>query len=497
MKTVIAMGAGLALLAVIYAVGWWKGKAVCREAAGKKMKMNLAYPAGYLMALWYEKAEKCFSSRGGKKIREGLGRLLVKQDVEREYQAFQLKRFAGVWLLAAAGLTIGLICGYREVREENTPVTSLSRPEPGSLAEPYRLEAEGGSWEGRITVEGEVQARKYTREESAEGFETVYQQALALLPGENPSLEQVSRPLDFLQESPVEGIRISWRPEEWEYIGYDGEILASSVPEDGIVTGVVMTLSCGELSEEYRIPCKIVPENLSGTEKEEKELALEVKTIEAEAIYDGTVELPRAWKETEVTFYRAETSRNSLWLCLLGILAGALYFLSQDQKLKEEKKERDRQLLADYPEVLSKLAVLLGAGLTVRNAWGRIVENYTDQLALPGGIRRYVYEEMLYTYRGIRGGQPEIQAYREFGRRCGLQQYRRLMILLEQSLKKGGGALAQRLRIETEEAFSARLHQARRKGEEAKTRLMIPMFLMFILVLTLILVPAALAFSQM
>ena len=150
-------------------------------------------------------------------------------------------------------------------------------------------------------------------------------------------------------------------------------------------------------------------------------------------------------------------------------------------------------MMADYPDILSKLTVLIGAGFTVRGAWERIALNYRRQVENGTGRRRYAYEEMLYACRGMQGGQSELHAYKSFGKRCGLQPYRKLTVLLEQNLKRGGRDLSERLRSETDEAFSARLHQARRDGEKAGTKLMIPMFLMFILVLILIMVPAAMA----
>ena len=151
-------------------------------------------------------------------------------------------------------------------------------------------------------------------------------------------------------------------------------------------------------------------------------------------------------------------------------------------------------MMADYPDILSKLTVLIGAGFTVKGAWEKIALNYGRQVEAGIGKKRYAYEEMLYACRGMQGGQSELQAYKSFGKRCALQPYRKLTMLLEQNLKKGGRDLTTRLRAETDEAFSARLHQAKRDGEKAGTKLMIPMFLMFILVLILIMVPAAMAF---
>ena len=71
----------------------------------------------------------------------------------------------------------------------------------------------------------------------------------------------------------------------------------------------------------------------------------------------------------------------------------------------------------------------------------------------------------------------------------------KLAALLEQSRKNGARSLRERLRLEMADAFEQRKHQARRLGEEAGTRLLIPLFLLLAVVLVMIAVPAWLAFG--
>ena len=62
-------------------------------------------------------------------------------------------------------------------------------------------------------------------------------------------------------------------------------------------------------------------------------------------------------------------------------------------KRKQKRNGKD-QLLMDYSEVLSRLIIFLGAGMSIRTAWDRIAEDY--KMAVKEGRRgpRYVYEEM-------------------------------------------------------------------------------------------------------
>ena len=150
-------------------------------------------------------------------------------------------------------------------------------------------------------------------------------------------------------------------------------------------------------------------------------------------------------------------------------------------------------MLLDYPELLSKFTVLLQAGLAARNVWERMVMEYEGQKK-SGKKPRYAYEEMEITWNQMKNGMYESRAYGEFGRRCGLHPYMKFGALLEQNLRQGTTGLALRLKEEALSAFEERKNLARRLGEEAETRLMLPMFLMLFMVLTVIMVPAFLSF---
>ena len=150
-------------------------------------------------------------------------------------------------------------------------------------------------------------------------------------------------------------------------------------------------------------------------------------------------------------------------------------------------------MLLDHSELLSKLMVYLGAGLTIRGAWQRIAESY--QAARKAGLReeRPVYEEMLRTLLDMAGGVPEGKAYRDFGQRCRLRPYVKLCALLEQNRKNGGADLRALLSAEMEAAFEERKNAARRRGEEAGTKLLLPLFLMLLVVMVIVILPAMLS----
>ena len=60
----------------------------------------------------------------------------------------------------------------------------------------------------------------------------------------------------------------------------------------------------------------------------------------------------------------------------MGPVCALLLWLREKQGMQTEEAARRRQLLLDYPEIVSKLMVFIGAGMTIRLAWENIVSDY-------------------------------------------------------------------------------------------------------------------------
>lgn len=175
---------------------------------------------------------------------------------------------------------------------------------------------------------------------------------------------------------------------------------------------------------------------------------------------------------------------KSVQLFVLGIAAVLISLYIPQEKLKRQQKEREEQLLADYPEIINKFILLLGAGLTVKGALGRILEERK------GEKLRYVYKELRYIYCEMNNGITEAAAFEQLGNRIRMIPYMRFGALVSQNLKKGSAQLIPLLELEAAEAFSQRKENARRRGEEASTKMLMPMMIMLGIVMAIIIIPA-------
>ena len=209
---------------------------------------------------------------------------------------------------------------------------------------------------------------------------------------------------------------------------------------------------------------------------------------------DGTVMNEDVGAEGEKLIWSEKIEDNSGYLFLLICVGAGAVYLLQERRLREKVEDRNRQMLMDYPQLISKLMLYLGAGMTIRNAFQRIAAHYHKEKQ-EGGDYRYVYEEMLLACHELDGGISETSAYEHFGKRCRLPQYTKLVNILIQNLRKGSSGILDALRQEAKNAFEERKNMARKLGEEAGTKLLLPMMLMLGIVMILIIIPAYFSFS--
>jgi tight adherence protein C len=147
--------------------------------------------------------------------------------------------------------------------------------------------------------------------------------------------------------------------------------------------------------------------------------------------------------------------------------------------LKDKLDARRQEILMDLPQALSKLTLLINSGMVVRDAWKRTAITGTRQL----------YIEMQQTSLEIENGVMEIEAYRNFAERCGVKEVKKFSTLIIQNLKKGNEELAMFLNDLSDEMWEMKKNEVKQKGEKANSKLLLPVFLIFIGILILVLVP--------
>ena len=170
---------------------------------------------------------------------------------------------------------------------------------------------------------------------------------------------------------------------------------------------------------------------------------------------------------------------NDVTFAVLVLAATAAIVIYLDMEVSNAVEKKRDEILSDYPEVLSKLTLLVNAGLVIREAWTKVA--YTSDRAL--------YKEMQATSEEMKNGISELDAFYNFAQRCSVKEIRKFASILSQNIQKGGTELALNLRNMNEESWEEKKHRAKRKGETAGSKLMAPLMIMFVGILLMVIVP--------
>ena len=160
------------------------------------------------------------------------------------------------------------------------------------------------------------------------------------------------------------------------------------------------------------------------------------------------------------------------------------------KRVDNKLKERNDRLMLGYPELISRLLLLLGAGSSIKGAWERLVYDYMKKKESSRNYYDYVYEEMRYSLSELKRGISENSMYERFGRRVRLMPYMKLCSMLSQNLKRGNRYIFDQLKMSSLDAYEKKRENVKKLGEEASSKLLLPMMIQFILVLVIIMFPA-------
>lgn len=349
----------------------------------------------------------------------------------------------------------------------------------------YEFYAEGLE-EGAVDLTVTVPSRRLSPEEFHERMPEISEILLSGILGSNVSLDQIRTDLELPEELPGYGIQVAWESERPELLSSMGllnqEGLWGVDPSRGETFSLMAELSCGEEKELVTVPITVLPEEMTQGER----LAERIDGLALEDMENETVRLMEEFEGVPITYRRKGRFQNAVLLVLGGVLAACLWMKEKnDEQL--QKKRREESLTAAYPDLVSGFLVLTGAGYSIRQAWKKTVQDRKQSETLPFSE---VYQEMQVTLNQMETGTPEAFAYVWFGKRCGLRCYTRFSGILESSLRTGGSSLRSLLEPEMEEAFKIQADLARRKGEEASTKLLLPMFGMLGIVMVMVTAPA-------
>lgn len=346
--------------------------------------------------------------------------------------------------------------------------------------------------EGNVRDEIKVQVseRMYEGEEISEMFRNCIEKIETEILGENESLDHVEKNLNLMTELEDEPVEISWELDNYDVMNIYGEIQEDTTAEEGTMVNLtaVITYTQDQTKQMlYECAAMVYPEKLTKEEEFVRKVQEEIQREDEKTQVQEKLMLPKAVDGKNLQYFVKMDDRGIV-LIVMAMIIGVLIYAQEIQNQGQELQKKRQQMLLDYPEIINKLTLFLGAGMTIKRAFIKIVSDY-EAGKNTWGIR-CAYEEMKIALREMESGITEAESYERFGKRCNIQEYIRLGALLSQNMRKGTKGMTQILRLEAIQAFENRKAAAKKFGEEAGTKLLIPMFLMLAVVLVMVTVPA-------
>ncbi|MCR5822958.1 MAG: type II secretion system F family protein [Lachnospiraceae bacterium] len=304
----------------------------------------------------------------------------------------------------------------------------------------------------------------------------------------NPSFEEVYHDLYLPEELEGFPVLLSWSTSDPGKIQTNGRVLNDDL-ENAFYVTICARVLYGEEFRLYERQAILRPPILNEAERKARSLLKELSEYENETEGEKEFVLPEEIDGAKIEPVRKKKIPKALPGVFLGtvLLVGAWsnFFSS----LGEKKKARFTKAEIQCKEFLSKLSILLAAGMPLRGAWKKITEDFGEEKD-----RGMLYENMAVTCREFMNGSTENTAYERFGERMEITRYQRIAAVLSQSVTKGVAELPELLSAEIREAVADEREQIRIRGEQAGTKLLMPMMGFLTIVFAILLVPAFITF---
>ena len=171
-------------------------------------------------------------------------------------------------------------------------------------------------------------------------------------------------------------------------------------------------------------------------------------------------------------------SNDVIMVVMFLVLAVTIYYY-YGTLVDEKIKKRSEQMLSDFSNVVSKLALLTNAGMILHEAW--------EEVAYTGDTE--IYREMQLTVEQMNNGVAEVDALYQFGARSVVPEIKKFTSTIVQGISKGNSELVGMLQEQSKEVWSLKKQLVRRQGEKAASKLIIPLTIMFVGILIMVIVP--------
>lgn len=354
----------------------------------------------------------------------------------------------------------------------------IKRNEQGKGSKAVTLIASVGEEKHKYQIN--VNERRYTNEEFTAVADAIHEDIFLTALGSNESYEKITENLDFVETYEKYPFVLEWSVSNPEIVLWDGSISYEKVTDSGVAISVELTIKYNDTYVKY------VKEGFVYRKQEVygeyARIEKMIQNTDEQQSEEEYLRLPVVFGDKEIIWEEEQSQNPAVTIIILIVsVIIALYFF-YDYDLHNKTLKRQKELRYAYPELVTKLILFMGAGASVREAWKRIVREKR--------VCNSLWMQMIITYHEMEEGYSEVEAFTRFGKRCREPYYLRFSSLITQNIKRGSSKIIELLNNETQEMKEERKSNARKKGEEAGTKLLLPMVMLLFVVMIIIMAPA-------
>lgn len=383
----------------------------------------------------------------------------------------------------------------------------------GTQKTPYSIKVDVENLAKDMEFTVSVSPKKYTKEEADIAFAEKLDSLRIEILNENDSLESIESKLNFKSDL-GDGIKASYtfepkkldeEEDDFKYfvkyqrvIDGSGNVNNENFKKEEFCTGYIVIQLSTEVkgdeisykSDKVLLPVKVVSKKLSAIDAFRNEFKKEIENSDKETINENTIKLPKVVKDYKIS-YKEKKNLSFLLLPLFGVLVAILLEAKDKEDEKEKLKQKIRLLEIDFAQIISKILLYVSSGMTIRNSFIRLAEQYQkNKISQNKSEQRAAYEEIIIVKNKLTSGYSEITAYEEMAKNINMRVYTRFLNIIIQSIKNGNKDLKNILNMEVQDALYERKQKAKKLGEEASTKLVLPLMMMLSIIMIVIMVPA-------
>ncbi len=389
----------------------------------------------------------------------------------KEYRKKQNRKYAVIAVLTAVCIAASSVYGIVTQRE----VTRISRPESGGMSEkvPLLLEAEYEGSRIKENVNLDISAAVLTDEEKRavlkEFAESLPDRVAEICGGKR----LVSEDLDLFTEDRETGIQLLWTSGYPELVSDEGrvDVTVLSGKSEKVELTADLRLDSQRTSTSFEVEVADDPAMY------ESSLINQVKLLEKQIAEDSEgdeIVLPSKLSNGVRLKWKTGGNSYAAVFAVLGLMLIFAAYSGRLDKAKKTKKKYREAVVAEFPDVIDKLVLLLNSGLTVFSALMRLCEEYETDFDSSAAIGA----EMADIGRRVRNTNTSIiEEWKGFAVRMESADILRFCTILEDNISKGS-ELCSKLENESEIFMDMRRKNIQQHIRNIDSRMMIPMMVM-------------------